>query len=293
MLYIITLAFIFVWMVAILFKRKLSMHTIVASYSIAVFLADMLEININLLLDLYKFPTHLRSNPIYDNELGIIFADTLILPFTFIVFVYYASQNKHPWRTTLLFATFIIFLEWIYVNLGYLTYKKWSIIYSAILYIAGFRFVAYLAPRITSYNPPIPYRFVLLCFSHMIIMWIGALFASPLFELYQFKPGFFVNFMADCRFTELLSGDILALLIIIFIPRLSPKYKPLAFAVIAGIGIAFALYSYHKGWLIYHQWNHLLTSLRYIVPIFLIMLYDRWETSHRTDVSILANAQRK
>ncbi|MBD0381444.1 hypothetical protein ICC18_15055 [Paenibacillus sp. WST5] len=238
----------------------------------------MLEVTFNLLLNLYKFPTHLAIDPVKDNEFGIIFGDTLILPFTFIVFVYYARQSP-PWRTSLLFALLSIIQEWIYLRLGYMKYLHWNLAYSAAFYVAGFRLGAYLAPRIATYNPPVPYRIRLICFSHTIIMWAGALFASPLLEMFQFRPGVFNDHMADCRFTDLLSGDVLSVLCTIFIPRTPNRFKPLAFTVIACIGISFALYAYFKGWLIYHNWNHFFMVLRYIVPLALIMLYDRWELS--------------
>jgi hypothetical protein len=283
MLYVITLAVIFVWMVAVVRKKRLSWHSIVAPYAIAVFSADMFEVSFNLLLELYKFPTHLRTNPINANELGIIFADTLILPFTFIVYVYYAAKTSHPWRLALSFAVGFIVLECIYLKLGYMKYLHWNLAFSAAFYVAGFRLGAYLAPRIAYYNPPVPHRVRLLCFSHMIIMWVGALFASPLLKMFQFKPGLFKDFMADCRFTDLLSGDILAVLCTIFIPTVHQKLKPLAFAIIACIGISFAIFSYHHGWLIYHHWNHFLTALRYILPIALIMLYDRWELTYQSN----------
>jgi hypothetical protein len=282
MLYIFTLAVISIWMVILLRKRQLSLHSLIAAYAIAVFTADMFEVLFNLLLELYKFPTHLRANPIDDNELGIIFGDTLILPFAFIIFVYYASKTSRPWITTLKFSALYIILEWVYIKLGYMKYLHWNLGFSAVFYLTGYRFGAFLAPRISSYNPPVPYWARLLCFSHMIIMWVGAIFASPLLKLFQFKPGVFDDFMADCRFTDLLSGDVLAVLCTVLIPRVPRKLKPLAFLLIACIGFSFALFSYQKGWLIYRHWNHWLTALRYIVPIVLIMLYDRWESSYQT-----------
>ncbi|UFJ40361.1 hypothetical protein LOK74_20380 [Brevibacillus humidisoli] len=209
-----------------------------------------------------------------------MFADTLILPFAFIIYVYYASKTKHPWRITLLFASGFIILELFYLKLGYIAYIRWNIGYSATFYIIGFRLGAFLAPRLKSYMPPIPYRVRLLAFSHMIIMWFGALFASPLLKLYQYKLGLFHDPMADCRFVDLLSGEVLAILCTMFIPSTPMKYRPLVFTLVAGIGISFAFYSYYHGWLIYHDWNHFLTAFRYIAPIFMIMLYDRWETAY-------------
>ncbi len=281
MLYVITLAVIGIWMIAVIRKGRLSFHSIVAAYSIAVFTADMFEVLFNLLLGLYKFPTHLHLNPSDDNELGIIFADTLILPFTLIVFVYYASKKINPWKISLPFAIGFIVLEWIFLQFGYMKYIHWSLAISAAFYVTGFRIAAYLAPRIVTYGPPVPYRLRLMAFSHTFIMWVGALFASPLFKMYEYRPGVFKEPMADCRFTDLLTGDILALLITIFIPMIPKKARPIAFAAVACIGISFAFLAHYQGWLIYHRWNHLLTALRYIVPIALIMLYDRWESAYK------------
>lgn len=285
MLYIITLALIFFWMVLLIRKRELSWHSIVAAYAITVFIADMLEVTFNLLLGRYKFPAHLSANPIADNELGIIFADTLILPFAFIVFVHYAAKKYRPWKTSLPFAMGFTILEWIFKQLGYLKYLHWNLILSAVFYVIGFRIGAWLAPRIASYNPPVPYWARLFCFSHTIIMWVGALFASPLLMMYQYKPGIFSDPMADCRFTDLLSGDALSLLCALFIPWIPEKAKPFAFASIALIGIAFALFSYNQGWLAYHQWNHFFMALRYIVPLAIVMLYDRWEMSFQNQAT--------
>lgn len=246
MLYITMLAVISVWMVVLIRRSHLSWHSIVAGYAIGDFSADLVEVSFNLLLGLYKFPTHLLSDPIFDNELGIIFADTLILPFTLIIFLHYAKKD-HPWRTSLPFAILFIILEYIFLKFGYMKYIHWNLAFSALLYIAVFRSVAYLASYITSYNPPIPYPVRLLCFSHTIIMWVGATFALPFFKMYQFRPGVFKDIMADCRFTDLLSGDVLAVICAVFVPRISGWFKPLFFTIIACIGVSFALYAYFYG----------------------------------------------
>jgi hypothetical protein len=280
MLYIINLAVFVVWMIALLRKKKLSWHTLLAAYSIAVFCADMIEVSLNLLLNLYKFPTHLAKNPVDENELGIIFADTLILPVAFIIFVYFARKSNRPWAISLLFAALFTLLEWIYLEIGYLKYIHWNLAYSAAFYVVGFRVGAYLAPRLATYDPPLPYRVRLLCFSHTIIMWIGALFAEPLLKMYQFRPRVFADSMADCRFTDLVSGDVLTWLCVLFIPMIPRRLKHVVFAAIACLGISFAYYSHYKGWLIFHRWNHVLMALRYVVPVFLVLLYDRWELSY-------------
>jgi hypothetical protein len=281
MLYIIYFGVITIWMTILLFKMTLSWHSIVTAYVIGVASADLFEGLFNLILGLYKFPTHLSSNPYFENEFGIIFADFLILPFVLIIFVYYAARTNHPWRISIPFAAMHIILELIYLKLGYMKYIHWNIWFSSFFYIAGFRFGAYLAPRIASYNPPIPYRIRLLCFSHMILMWVSAVFALPLLKMYQFKPGLFQDFMTDCRFAEFVSGDILSILCTIFIPMTPHKLKPLAFGAIALLGASIAIFSYHKGWYIYYNWNLFLSVLRYVVPIGLIMVYDRWESGYK------------
>jgi hypothetical protein len=247
-----------------------------------VFVADVAEVSLNLLLGLYKFPTHLLPDPIYDNELGIIFSDTVILPFGLIVFLHYANK-EHPWRTSLPYAALLISLECIFLIAGYLKYIHWSLLNSALTYVSASYFVARIAPRIAGYDPPVPYPIRLLCFSHMIIMWVGAAFSLPLLKMYQFRPGVFMDIMADCRFTDLLSGDVLSILCIIMIPRMPERLKPVVFIAIACVGVAFAFYAYYGGWLIYHRWNHLFMALRYFVPVFLIALYDRWELSYKAD----------
>ncbi|MGP4039132.1 hypothetical protein ACTWP4_04370 [Gracilibacillus sp. D59] len=282
MLYLIHLGVISLWMTIVLCKRKLSWHSIITAYVIGVYCADIFEGLFNLILGLYKFTTHLSTNPIYANEFGVVFADFLILPFTLIIFVYYAARSHHPWRISILFAVLYIILELIYLKLGYLKYINWNIFFSTFFYVVGFRVGAYLAPRISSYNPPVPYRVRLLCFSHMILMWVSTVFALPLLKMYQFKPGFFKDIMTDCRVAELISGDILAILCAIFIPITPQRLKPLVFAGIALVGVTIAIFAYQKGWFIYYNWSLLLSALRYVVPIGIIMLYDRWESSYKT-----------
>ncbi|TLS51357.1 hypothetical protein FE782_14670 [Paenibacillus antri] len=281
MLYLVNLAAISLWMAILLRKRTLSLHSVVTAYVIGVGVADFFEGLFNVVLGLYQFPTHLRTDPAFDNELGVVFSDFLILPFVFIIFVHYAARTAHPWRVSIAFAALHVSLEWIYVKLGYLTYVHWSVLYSACFYVGGFRFGAYLAPRISSYRPPIPYRLRLLCFSHMILMWVSAVFALPLLKLYQFKPGLFHNIITDCRVAELVTGDILSVLCALFIPMTPHRLKPAVFAAIAGIGAFIAVFAYSQGWLIYYHWNLFLSVLRYVVPVGLIMLYDRWESAYQ------------
>lgn len=145
MLYIIHLIVLFIWMAALIYKKRLSWHSIVAAYVVSTLVVDFLEVLFNLLLGLYEFPTHLLKNPIYDNQLGIIFGDTLILPFTYIIFVHY-NNKYHPWRTVIFFTLGQTILELIYQKTGYLKYNNWNTLYSAAIYLATFRFGAFLAP---------------------------------------------------------------------------------------------------------------------------------------------------
>ncbi len=77
---LINLGVITLWMIIVLCKRQLSSHSIVTAYVIGVFCAAILEGLFNLILGLYQFPTHLSTNPIYENEFGVIFTDFLTLP---------------------------------------------------------------------------------------------------------------------------------------------------------------------------------------------------------------------
>jgi hypothetical protein len=293
MLYWITTGIICLWLIALLIKRKLSWHSVLTAYVIGEFTADLFEGLFNLILGLYRFPTHLSADPLLENEYGIIFADFLILPFALIIFVHYTARTKHPWLISLLFAALFISLESIFLSLGYTKYIHWNLLYSIAFYVAGFRFGAFLAPRIASYNPPIPYRIRLFCFSHALLMWTSAMFAMPLLKMYQIRPGLHQEYMTDCRVTELLIGDFLAILCVIFIPLLPKKLKSPAFAFIALIGVCIALFFYDKGWLIYHNWNHFFTVLRYFIPLGLIMLYDRWEADYRPKPMVSPQAQEK
>jgi hypothetical protein len=279
MLYILTFACFFVWLIILIRKGTLSRHAIMVSYVVSNFTVDMLEVLFNLLLGLYKFPTHLAADPIKDNQLGIIFADALILPAVFTILVYYV-KNYNQWKVSLLFTFLLTALEIIYLKLGYLHYNHWNTVFSLLVYIAGFRIIAYFAERIKSYNPPIAYSVRILCFVYTINMWISAIVGMPVLELYQYKPGLFNNFMADDRFIELYFGVSIGIICALTFPRVSARLKALILLGLTCVGVIFALFSYYKGWLIYHYWNHSLTLLRYLLPSIFILLYDRWEKTY-------------
>jgi len=275
-LYLITLAVLLIWMVMLLGRKKLSWHSILTAYVMSVVSIDVLEVLFNLLLKMYSFPTHLLANPLDDNQLGIIFADTLILPFAYIIFVHFAV-NSNPWRISIPFAAAFTVLERIYLHLGYLEYHHWSTWLSAGVYVIGFRIGAELARPIVSYRPPVPYWLRLIAVGHTTNMWVGAILGLPVLKLYQFHPGLFVHSMADDRFVDLASGLVLAVFSAVLVPRTPGRLKPVILAVLAGIGASFSYYCFLRGWLTYHYWSHSLMVLRYAIPFLLMMLYDRWE----------------
>lgn len=282
MLYIFTLCVISLWLITLLSKGRLSWHSIVTSYIIGVTTADFFEGLFNIVLGLYRFHTHLSTDPYLENEYGVIFADFLILPFSLIIFVHYAFRTKRPWLLSLGFALVYTVLEWSFLELGYTKYIAWSLYISAAFYIGGFRFGAYIAPRIASYKPPIPYRVRLLCFSHTILMWVSAMFSLPILKFYRFKPGLLQDYVGDCRVTELLTGDVLSVLCVIFVPILPRMLKPVALIALTFVGLFIALFFYDKGWLVYYHWSHfLMAALRYFMPLYLIMLYDSWESGFK------------
>lgn len=283
MLYIITLVVFTIWMVLLIRRNILSWHSIVAAYIIGVVIIGPLEVTFNLLLNFYKFPTHLSKNPMVDNQIGFFFADALILPFIVIIFIHYALKYNN-FKISSMFTILCVTLEWIFVKFGYLKYNNWKFLYSAILYAVGYYIVStYLAKPIASYNPPIPRAVRLISIGYVAHMWIGATFSLPVFNLYQFKPGLFANPMVDDRFVDLLSGLVFGIISALLIPKISNRLKPLVLVFLTFVGICFGLYSFSKGWLIYHHWNHYLMALRYFVPSTIILLYDNWELSYETN----------
>lgn len=280
MAYIFILSSFIIWMTILIRKKQLSWHSIVAAYVIGFSIIDFLEILLNQLLGVYKFPPHLIQNPLDDNQLGIIFVDGLILPLGFIIFCHYIKKDNH-WKMSYIFAAFLSILEWILLKLNYLVYVNWELAYSMAIYAVGFRIGAYLAARIVGYASPIPYPVRLYCFGYAAMGWIGSFFGWPILKLYQFRTGLFDSIMADDRFVELYSGMALSLICALIVPKVSQHRRPIVLAAVACIGVAFAIYLYSKGWLIYHHWNHFLVVIRYIISFILIMWYDRWESCYQ------------
>jgi hypothetical protein len=278
MLYIFNLIFFLIWAIYVTRKGKLSRHAIVNLYVFTLFIVDIPEVIFNQLMGLYKFPTHLLADPVQDNLLGIVLGDSFILPLVGIIFGCYVKQGQ-PWRMVLPFTLGFVILEWVYLKLGYVHYNHWSIWYSTFFYFIGLRLVAHYAPRFVTYHPPIPYQIRLFCFSYTALVLPSAFFGA-IFNLLQWRPGFFEDIHSDDRFTALGSIWVLSLITMIIIPKTPRPYKLAVFIMLAAFATFFALYAYWSGWLIYHHWNHFFTAMRYFVPFAFVMWYDRWETAY-------------
>ncbi len=279
MLYIINSIIVLFWAIYIIKKEKYNWHGILCTYFFTLLIVDVLEIIFNQLLSFYKFPTFLLSDFTKDNQLGVIFSDGIILPLTAIIFCHYATKKQYYWSLAFIFTFLWHFpLEWVYLKLGYLKYENWSIWYSMLIYLASFRLFGPYAKRVLTYNPPLPYFIRIGSFSYGITAWIGALLGGTLFNLYQWRPMIFKKVGADDRFMDLGLSWTLALLLAIIIPKAVHKYRPLLFMGIATLVLAFAYFSYWQSWLIYHNWNHFYTALRWFFPFIIMVWYDRWET---------------
>lgn len=279
MLYIINSIIVIIWTIYIIKKEKYNWHGIICTYFFALIVVDSTEIIFNQLLSLYKFPTFLLNEFSKDNQLGIVFSDGIILPLTTIIFCHYATKKQYYWRLAFIF-TFLWHtpLEWIYHKLGYVKYENWRIWYSMLIYLAGFRFLGPYAKRILTYNPPLPYFIRMGNFTYGITAWIGALLGGALISLYQWRPMIFKKAGADDRFLDLSLSWLLALLLAIIIPKVLKENRQYFFMGIFILVTAFSYFSNWQGWLIYHNWNHLCTALRWFIPFSIIVWYDRWET---------------
>lgn len=49
-------------------------------------------------------------------------------------------------------------------------------------------------------------------------MWVGPILSLHILMLYQLRPAVFEDIMADCRFTDLLLGNVLSIICAILIP---------------------------------------------------------------------------
>ncbi len=278
MLYIMMIFVTLTWVIYLKKTKNISWHFLINTAAIGVMFVDIIEIIFNQLMGLYKFPTKFLSDPLKDNQLGVIFSDVLILPFTALLFTYFSSIYK-KWKVTILFTVCYILMEVLFLKTGYIIYNKWSIWLSFSAYLIGFSFFSLFANRLVNYDPPIPYRIRLLSFTYSITAIIGGLLGGALIELYQWRPGVFEFPPADDRFADLGLSLILALMISTIIPFVLYKYKLLMFLLLTSIIVTFSFYASQQGWLIYHKWNHFLTAIKWFAPIIIVYFYDRWESN--------------
>ncbi|WP_367760885.1 hypothetical protein [Ammoniphilus sp. 3BR4] len=267
------------WAILAIRKGKFSWHTIVAIYVFAEAIVDLAEVLSNQLLHLYEFSTHLFSDPVRSDRIGIMLADVIILPASSIIFCYYTNPKK-PWLSVGIFTFIHITLELVYLKLDLLRYHQWNILFSTLLYLVGFRFLAYFSKRFVEYNPPVPYWVRLYSFTYTALVLPGAVFSGVLINWHQWRPNFLSNPVADDRLADIGLCVIISLMTAFIIPKVSSRYRMMAFVLLTLASTIFALYSHWRGWLIYHYWNHLLTILRYFLPFSLVIWYDRWESGY-------------
>jgi hypothetical protein len=274
MLYFIQIVIMLVWVGWLLKTKRVCWSAFVNIYVLTLFVVDVIEICFNLLLGYYKFPAHIFSDPVKDNFLGILCADSVILPLTAIIFCYHVKN--HPWKTSFVFAVVMFFLEWLYLRFGYLRYYKWTILYSALAYIIGFSIFSRFANSFI-YRPfKVPYFIRITCFAYAVLVLPGAI-PDTLLHLHYWHPGIVTDLWSDDRITDLGSCLIIAIVIGIIIPRTTTKYKLPTFTVLAIWTVLFGLFSFWQGWLIYNRWNHYLTFIRYVIPFVVLFWYDKWQ----------------
>lgn len=278
MLYFINIVFMLVLVGWLLKTKRVSWSAFINIYVLTLLVVDIIEIALNLLLGLYKFPAHIFSDPVKDNFLGVLCADSVILPLTAIVFCYYVKS--HPWKTSFVFTGIMTFLEWLYLRLGYLQYCNWKIYYSAIAYFFGFSFFSRFANDFIFRPLKVPVVIRITCFTYTVLVLPGAI-PDVLFNLHYWHPGIVTDPVFDDRLADLGFCLIIAILTGIVMPRITPKYKIPAITVLALMSVMFSLFSYWQGWLIYNKWNHFLTVIRYAVPFVLIYRYDKWQAKLR------------
>jgi hypothetical protein len=258
--------------------KRISWNSFWTIFSIALITVDLVEVIINIILDLYKFPANLYTNPVKDNFLGILFADSIILPLTAVAFCYFVKS--HPWRTSIIFTIMYTFLEWIYLKLGFLQYFGWKLYYSALAYLIGFSLFAPIANKFINCPTKIPYFISLTTFAYVMLVIPGAI-PDVLFHLHYWRPGIMRDFWADDRIADLGSCLIIAIIIGIIIPKTPLLYKLPIFIVFTLLTVLFGFISYWKGWLVYVKWNHFLTFIRYTLPFLFLYWYDKWQVKIR------------
>ncbi|WP_281883449.1 hypothetical protein [Paenibacillus sp. YYML68] len=275
MLYLIQTAIMLALVGYILYKKRIGWSACINIYVLGLLIVDVIEIIINLLMNYYKFPAQLLSDPVKDNFLGILLADSVILPLTAITFCYHAA--KHPLRAALLYSGIMVVLEWLYVELGYVVYSShWAIWMSALVYVSSFLLFSRLADQFVNRPYSVPYFIRLLCFSYTALVLPGAI-PDVLFHLHRWNPGLVPDIWSDDRIADLGSGFLISLVIASILPNVAMQRRTVTLSVLAACTVLFGLWAHRMGWLIYNSWNDALTVVRFVIPYILIFLYDRWQ----------------
>ncbi|MPM38164.1 hypothetical protein SDC9_84791 [bioreactor metagenome] len=279
MIYVVTMVFFLLWSIWAIRKGCLSWHTIINLYMVTLLIVDVGDVSFDHWFNFYDIPTYLLNNP-YDLYMGIIFSDGMIFPLIAIVFCYYSVRYRRPWVLSIVFALLLGIIEVGYVKLGYMVYYQWNHWLTPGIIFILCQVLACFSDRFVYYSPPIPYRLCLLSFVYGALEWPGAIMGGVM-RLYNYRPHLFDNELADDRFTAVLFAVVMGGLIAYFAPRIRTRYKLAFFLSLGLLSTGFAFLMFERGWLIYHQWNHLLMSIRYIMPYILIYLYDSWESNYR------------
>lgn len=281
MLYILNGVVFLIWASVLIYKnRPIDWHKIIGVYSLTVLMVDIPEIIFFRILELYIFQPGLLMDYSKDAQLGIILSDGVILPLSGIIFYYYLKPNQ-TWKYCFLLALLHIVLEFIYVQLGFLRYQNWSLIYSGTLYLLGFRVFAYLAEKLQKSSNAVPFWTRLAAFSYPASSWWGSLFSGTFLDLYHFQLGLFEDPAKDDRIVDLGVSWLIVLMNAGFIAHLRFPTRIFAYMFFGVFLILIAVWMNWKGFLIYVKWNHVLMALRYIGPFALIAWYDYWETVNK------------
>lgn len=280
MLYIIHCVIMLIWVSIIVKKEKYSWHAVLSNYMMALLAVDTFEVVFFHFLRLYVFRANLLAIPDKDYHLGLIFSDGVILPLTSVVFCHYAANAKRRFLVVLAFTLMHVFLELLYLNLGFLQYNHWSIAFSAVIYLAGFSFSAKYAYRVLRYNPPMPYALRIAGAAYAIPVWFSAVLGGQLLGLFIWSPHLFKLPSAEDRVPELSITWAVTLLSALIAPRIQRRFRPLLFMSFAALETLFCIYAHYKGWLIFYGWNTVLTALRWFVAMGIVTLYDKWESKY-------------
>lgn len=284
MLYIFQVCIMFFIVGWLLKTGRINWNSFWTIYTISLVTADIIEVFINIIFNLFKFPANLLTDPHKDNFLGILLADSVILPLTAILFCFIA--RNHPWKTSINFTILYSFLEWIYLKLGFLQYTGWKFYYSTLVYFLGFLLLSRVANKFINSPIKVPYFISLTTYAYMVLVIPGAI-PDVLFHLHYWRPEILRDFWSDDRIADLGSSLIISIMIGIIIPKIPIPYKLLTFIILSIFTVLFGLICYWKGWLVYVKWNHFLTMVRYTLPYFFLYWYDSWQVKIRKNEQIL------